>query len=97
MDDILASGQFDHQFDVEWTNRYDTFANVIGHMYTNKEQFDLVIALDNDEQLEAHRHVMAIFSPEFKEMLESHLNSAGNLVIEKSEGKLSVCLYINRL
>lgn len=93
MDEILEL-EFDNKFDVEWTNRDDTYASVIGQMYANAEQFDLIIKLDGNQQLPAHRHVMAIVSPEIKGMLEEELNPNQSFVTEVSEGKLFVRLHM---
>lgn len=88
---------FNHTFDVKWTNRDESFASIIGQMYADEEQFDLIIKLDGDQQLLAHRHVMAILSTEIKKVLEGQLNPNGCFVTETSEGKVSVCVYKNRL
>lgn len=86
----LLEFEFDNKFDVELTNRGDIFASVLGQMYANEEQFDLIIKLDGGDQLPAHRHVMAIVSPEIKGMLEEELNPKGSFVKEVSEGKFCV-------
>lgn len=87
---------FDNIFDFKWTNRNETFASVIGQMYEDEEQLDLIIKLNGDKQLGAHRHVMAIVSPKFMELLEEELDDKGNFVTATSEGKLSAHVYINR-
>lgn len=79
----------DHTFIVKWTNRDQTYASVLGQMYADDEQLDLIIKLDDGKQLLAHRHVMAILSPEIKDiMLEEQLNPVGCFVTGTSEGKI---------
>lgn len=96
MDEILEF-EGEHKFDIEWTNRGPTFAQRIAQMYENKEQFDLIIKHRRGKQLMAHRHVMAIFSPYIKGILEENLNAKGNFVDGVSEGKFSVHLNKNQL
>lgn len=96
MDEILEF-EGEHKFDIEWTNRGPTFAQRIAQMYANKEQFDLIIKHRRGKQLMAHRHVMAIFSPYIKGILEEDLNAKGTFVDGVSEGKFSVHLNINQV
>lgn len=65
-------------------------------MDANEKQFDLIIKLDDGEQLLAHRHVMAIVSPEIKKLLEGERNPNGSFVKKSSEGKFSVHFHMNR-
>lgn len=94
MGDLLEF-TFDSKLDFKWTNRGDAYAHVIGQMYENEEQFDLIIKV-NGGQLPAHRHVMAIVSPTIKKMLEKTLNPEKSFVTHVSEGKFCVRWHMNR-